>query len=46
MPLPPEAIKIDNLNWVCQQYAVKEFAENLVLLDTGFVKLMVSSYPG
>ncbi|HHX97217.1 MAG TPA: FAD-dependent oxidoreductase [Clostridia bacterium] len=46
VPLPPEAIKIDNLNYkVCQQYAVKEFAENLVLLDTGFVKLMVSSYP-
>ncbi len=29
----------------CQQYALKEFAENLVLLDTGHVKLMTSFYP-
>ncbi len=29
----------------CQQYALKEFAENLVLLDTGHVKLMSPFYP-
>ncbi len=30
---------------VCQQYALKEFAENVVLLDTGYAKLMTSYYP-
>lgn len=30
---------------VCQQYALEEFAENLVLLDTGHCKLMTSYYP-
>jgi len=29
----------------CQQYATKEFAENIVLLDTGHAKLMTSYYP-
>ena len=29
----------------CQQYALKEFAENVVLLDTGHVKLMSHFYP-
>jgi len=29
----------------CQQYALKEFAENIVLLDTGPAKLMTSYYP-
>ncbi len=29
----------------CQQYALKEFAENVVLLDTGHVKLMSPFYP-
>jgi len=29
----------------CQQYALKEYAENLVLLDTGHVKLMTPFYP-
>ena len=29
----------------CQQYALKEFAENIVLLDTGHAKLMTSYYP-
>ena len=29
----------------CQQYALKEFAENVVLLDTGHAKLMTSYYP-
>jgi hypothetical protein len=29
----------------CQQYALEAFAENLVLLDTGHVKLMAPFYP-
>ena len=29
----------------CQQYALKEFVENVVLLDTGHVKLMTPFYP-
>lgn len=29
----------------CQQYALKDFAENIVLLDTGHAKLMTSYYP-
>lgn len=29
----------------CQQYALKEFAENVVLLDTGHAKLMSAYYP-
>ncbi len=29
----------------CQQYALKEFAENIILLDTGHAKLMTSYYP-
>ena len=30
---------------VCQQYALKEFAENIILLDTGHAKLMTTYYP-
>lgn len=29
----------------CQQYAIKEFAENIILLDTGHAKLMAPFYP-
>lgn len=29
----------------CQQYALKEFAENIILLDTGHAKLMSPYYP-
>lgn len=46
LPIPGEDINMDKLNIkVCQQYALKEFAENIVLLDTGYVKLMTSFYP-
>jgi threonine dehydrogenase-like Zn-dependent dehydrogenase len=46
LPVPKEDINMDKLNIkVCQQYALKEFAENVVLLDTGYVKLMTSYYP-
>ena len=30
---------------VCQQYALREFAENVILLDTGDAKLMTCFYP-
>ncbi len=33
------------LKKACQQYALKEFNENLVLLDTGHAKMMTSYYP-
>jgi len=29
----------------CQQYALREFAENIILLDTGHAKLMTPFYP-
>jgi len=41
IPLPKELINRQKLNEkVCQQYALDEFAENIILLDTGQVKLM------
>ncbi|MBU3130716.1 FAD-dependent oxidoreductase [Clostridium sp. FP2] len=44
--VPAEDINLDKLKQkVCQQYALKEFAENLVLIDTGDVKLMTPFYP-
>ena len=46
LKVPIEDINLDKLKQkVCQQYALKEFAENLVLLDTGHAKLMTSYYP-
>lgn len=46
LAVPEEDINLDKLkNKVCQQYALKEFAENIVLLDTGYAKLMTSYYP-
>lgn len=46
LKVPSEDINMDKLNQkVCQQYALKEFAENVVLLDTGHAKLMTSYYP-
>lgn len=36
LKIPPEDINLDKLKIkVCQQYALKEFAENVILLDTG-----------
>ncbi|MFR7995750.1 MAG: FAD-dependent oxidoreductase [Clostridium sp.] len=44
--IPAEDINYGKLNTkVCQQYALKEFAENVVLLDTGHAKLMTTYYP-
>ena len=46
LKIPKEDVNYDKLNTkVCQQYALKEFAENVVLLDTGHAKLMTTYYP-
>jgi hypothetical protein len=46
VPIPKELIHEEKLAAkACQQYALPAFAENLVLLDTGHVKLMTSFYP-
>jgi hypothetical protein len=46
IPVPPEGrLKGKAVNQACQQYAVPEFEENLVLLDAGHPKLMVPFYP-
>lgn len=46
VPLPEELIKQDKLKKkACVQYALKEFAENIVLLDTGPAKLMTPFFP-
>lgn len=45
-PLPEEYVNLDKLKTkVCQQYALKEYAENLILLDTGHIKLMTTYFP-
>jgi len=46
VPIPKEMIHSEKLaTKACQQYALPEFAENLVLLDTGHVKLMTPFFP-
>lgn len=48
IPLPKEvAKKKEKLLAIksCQQYALSEFAENVILLDTGHAKLMSPFYP-
>ncbi|HBX48235.1 MAG TPA: FAD-dependent oxidoreductase, partial [Clostridiaceae bacterium] len=46
LKVPKEDVNMDKLKMkVCQQYALKEFAENVILLDTGHAKLMTSYYP-
>jgi hypothetical protein len=47
IPVPPHLQKnISSLGQkACQQYALKEFAENIILLDTGHAKLMSAYYP-
>ncbi|WP_238882674.1 FAD-dependent oxidoreductase [Clostridium sp. YIM B02551] len=46
LKVPPEDVNYGKLEAkVCQQYALKEFAENIVLLDTGHAKLMTTYYP-
>jgi len=46
VPIPKDLVHAEKLAIkCCQQYALPEFAENLVLLDTGHVKLMTSYFP-
>lgn len=47
IPVPKQLQKTmaDLSQKACQQYALKEFAENIVLLDTGHAKLMSAYYP-
>lgn len=41
IPLPKELINKDKLSKkVCRQYALDSFAENIILIDTGYAKLM------
>ncbi|MFZ5632716.1 MAG: FAD-dependent oxidoreductase [Bacillota bacterium] len=46
IPLPENLNKEDLLDRkACQQYNLKEFADNLILLDTGHAKLMTPYFP-
>ncbi|MCC6188825.1 MAG: FAD-dependent oxidoreductase [Anaerolineales bacterium] len=46
IPLPRHLVNLHKLGGkACQQYASAEFAENVVLLDTGQIKLMTSYMP-
>lgn len=47
IPIPEELRKGEGIlaTKACQQYALKEFAENIILLDTGHAKLMTPYYP-
>lgn len=41
VPLPKKAVKKEKLDMkVCKQYALDEYAENIILLDTGYAKIM------
>ncbi|MFO8059310.1 MAG: FAD-dependent oxidoreductase [Bacillota bacterium] len=46
LPLPREMIHREKLGGkACQQYALPEYADNIVLLDTGHAKLMTPYFP-
>lgn len=46
IPLTKENIQPEKLELkVCQQYALTEYAENIVLLDTGYAKIMTPFFP-
>ena len=46
VPIPAHLVHTEKLaTKACQQYALPEFAENVVLLDTGHVKLMTPFFP-
>lgn len=46
IPLPPAMYKDELLDSkACQQYALTEYARNLVILDTGHAKLMTPFFP-
>ena len=42
--LSDDIVRMLNLK-VCQQYALDEYAENIILLDTGYAKLMTPFFP-
>ena len=46
LPVPKEDVNYDKLGQkACRQYALKEYSENVIILDTGAAKLMTSYYP-
>ncbi len=46
VPIPDTMINRSKLDSkVCQQYALREYAESIILLDTGHAKLMTSYFP-
>lgn len=46
VPLSPHEIHTEKLDIkICQHYAIDDFAENIILLDTGHAKLMSPFYP-
>ena len=46
LKVPEQDINYDKLGQkACKQYALKEYSENVILLDTGEAKLMTSYYP-
>jgi len=46
LKVPTGDVNYDKLKAkACKQYALKEFSENVILLDTGHAKLMTSYYP-
>ncbi|MCT4594694.1 MAG: FAD-dependent oxidoreductase [Anaeromicrobium sp.] len=46
LPINEDDINMNKLDIkVCQQYALKEYAQNVILLDTGHAKLMTPYYP-
>ena len=41
VPLPKSSVKKEKLDMkVCKQYALDEYADNIILLDTGYAKIM------
>jgi hypothetical protein len=46
LKVPEEDVNYDKLGQkACRQYALKEYSENVIILDTGSAKLMTSYYP-
>lgn len=46
VPLPKELINESKLSAkVCRQYALRPFAENVILIDTGYAKMMTPFFP-
>lgn len=46
VPLPKELINESKLSAkVCKQYALPQFAENIILIDTGYAKMMTPFFP-